>query len=172
MLEALKQTLVEGQKLSMQGSMDRRAPAKKAVPFLLKARQGLKEYLKENETNHLAWRLLSQAEECLQNYNHAIYCLQRAMVLDKKNQKDLKRLALLTEYRGMWEELNLTTEQLESLGSFLNEKLTATDCDHSLKFTKIWLEESVPKSKISKIVKEFQNQGGFCDCEVLYNVMD
>jgi hypothetical protein len=172
MLEVLKQTLVEGQKLSLQSSMDRRAPAKKAVPFFLKARQGLKEYLKENGTNHLAWRLLSQTEECLLNYNHAIYCLQRAMELDKKNQKDLKRLALLTEYSGLWDELKLTPEQLESLGSFLNEKLTAADCDHTLKFTKIWLEESLPNSKISKIIRELQNQGGFCDCEVLNNVVE
>jgi hypothetical protein len=35
-LEVLKEALIEGQKLSMQGSYDRRAPAKKAVPFLLK----------------------------------------------------------------------------------------------------------------------------------------
>jgi predicted Zn-dependent protease len=83
-LEALKTTLIEGQKLSMQGSWDRRAPAKKAVPFLLKARQGLKDYVKENETNPFAWRLLSQAEECLLNYNDAIYCLQRSREFDKK----------------------------------------------------------------------------------------
>ncbi|WP_053591394.1 hypothetical protein [Bacillus sp. FJAT-22090] len=63
-LEALKETLIEGQKLSMQGSWDRRAPAKKAVPLLLEARQGLKDYVIENGTNPLAWRLLSQAEEC------------------------------------------------------------------------------------------------------------
>lgn len=171
-LEALKETLIEGQKLSMQGSLDRRAPAKKAVPFLLKARKGLKEYVKGNGTNPLAWRLLSQAEECLLNYNNAISCLERAMELDKKNQKDFKRLALLKEYGGMWNELNLSPEQLESLGLFLSEKLTADDCDHSIKFTKRWLEENIPKSKISKIVKEFQNQGGFCDCEVLSNVVD
>ncbi|WP_240949840.1 DUF2695 domain-containing protein [Psychrobacillus sp. BL-248-WT-3] len=171
-LEALKETLIEGQKLSMQGSLERRAPAKKAVPFLLEARQGLKDYVIENGTNPLAWRLLSQAEECLLNYNNAIYCLERAMELVKKNQKDLKRLALLKDYGGMWNELNLSAEQLESLGIFLNEKLNADDCDHSLKFTKRWLEDNIPKSKLSKIVKALKNQGGFCDCEVLSNVVD
>ncbi len=171
-LEALKETLIEGQKLSMQGSWDRRAPAKKAVPFLLEARQGLKDYVAENETIPLAWRLLSQAEECLLNYNNAIYCLERAMELDKNNQKDLKRLFLLKDYGGMWNELDLSSEQLESLGIFLDEKLNADDCDHSLKFTKRWLEENIPKSKISKIVKALKNQGGFCDCEVLSNVVD
>ncbi|WP_277585232.1 DUF2695 domain-containing protein [Psychrobacillus antarcticus] len=171
-LEALKETLIEGQKLSMQGSWDRRAPAKKAVPFLLEARRGLKDYVVENETIPLAWRLLSQAEECLLNYNNAIYCLERAMELDKKNQKDLKRLFLLKDYGGMWNELNLSPEQLESLGIFLDEKLNADDCDHSLKLTKSWLEDNIPKSKLSKIVKALKNQGGFCDCEVLSNVVD
>lgn len=171
-LEVLKETLIEGQKLSMQGSLDRRTPAKKAVTFLLEAKQGLKNYVLENETDPLAWRLLSQAEECLLNYNNAIHCLERAMELDKKKQKDFKRLALLKDYGGKWNELNLSPEQLESLGLFLDEKLKIDDCDHSLKFTKRWLEENIPKSKITKSVKALKNQGGFCDCEVLSNVVD
>jgi hypothetical protein len=55
---SIKKTLIEAQKLSMQGSMDRRAPAKKAVPFLIKPRQGLKDYVKGNGTDPLARRLL------------------------------------------------------------------------------------------------------------------
>jgi len=38
----------------------------------------------------------------------------------------------LKDYGGMWNELNLSAEQLESLGLFLDEKLNVDDCDHSL----------------------------------------
>lgn len=48
-LEALKETLIEGQKLSMQGLLDRRAPA-----ILLEARQGLKDDVIENGTSPLS----------------------------------------------------------------------------------------------------------------------
>ncbi|MGH4118625.1 DUF2695 domain-containing protein [Clostridium sp.] len=33
-------------------------------------------------------------------------------------------------------------------------------------------EIDIAKSKKSRIVKAIQNQGGFCDCEVLANVID
>lgn len=46
-LNELKDILIKGQQLSMQGSLQRRAPSKKAVPFLLSARQGLKEFVRQ-----------------------------------------------------------------------------------------------------------------------------
>ncbi|WP_440604620.1 DUF2695 domain-containing protein [Bacillus sp. GB_SG_008] len=171
-LNELKATLIQGQRLSMQGSLQRRAPSKKAVPFLLSARQGLKEFVIENSNNALAWRLLSQAEECLLNYNEAVICQEKTLELGGRDRKDLKRLALLKEYSGKWEEINLSPVQLETLGTFLDEMINSKGCDHSHKYTKSWLENNVPKSKISKIIKAMRNQGGFCDCEVLLNVVD
>ncbi|WP_235950814.1 DUF2695 domain-containing protein [Heyndrickxia shackletonii] len=50
--------------------------------------------------------------------------------------------------------------------------INSEGCDHTHKLTKSWLENNVPKSKISKIIKAMRNQGGFCDCEVLLNVVD
>ncbi|WP_336769779.1 DUF2695 domain-containing protein [Bacillus bombysepticus] len=171
-LNELKATLIQGQQLSMQGSLQRRAPSKKAVPFLLSARQGLKEFVIENSNNVLAWRLLSQAEECLLNYNEAVICQEKTLELGGRDRKDLKRLALLKEYGGKWEEISLSPVQLETLGAFLDEMINSKGCDHSHKYTKSWLENNVPKSKISKIIKAMRNQGGFCDCEVLLNVVD
>ena len=65
----------------MQGSYERRAPAKKAVPFLLDARGGLRKYVKENDQDVEAWRLLSQAEECLLSYTPARTSLENATAL-------------------------------------------------------------------------------------------
>ncbi|MED4455680.1 DUF2695 domain-containing protein [Metabacillus fastidiosus] len=171
-LNDLQNQLIQGQRLSMQGSYQRRAPAKKAVSYLLSARKGLNEYVKQNTDNILAWRLLSLAEEYLLNYNAAIYSLQKVIELGEKDRKDLKRLVMLKEYGGQWQELNMSPEQLESLGTYLEEKIDTYGCDHSLTHTKEWLDGNIPKSKKSKVTKAMQNQGGFCDCEVLMNVID
>jgi tetratricopeptide (TPR) repeat protein len=171
-LNDLQNQLIQGQKLSMQGSYQRRAPAKKAIPYLLSARKGLKEYVKQNADNALAWRLLSQAEEYLLNYNAALYSLEKAIELEGKDRKDLKRLAMLKEYGGQWNELNMSSEQLESLGAYLEKKIESYGCDHTLTYTKEWLDSNIPKGKKSKAIKAIQNQGGFCDCEVLMNVID
>ncbi|WP_421535950.1 DUF2695 domain-containing protein [Priestia sp. D3YE.R1] len=168
----LKDELIKGQKLAMQGSYQRRVPSKKAIPHLLAARKGLKEYVKQYSNDALAWQLLSQAEEYLLNYNAALMALQNAVSLDKKDKKLLKRLALLKEYASKWQELDMTPEQLQSLEIYLEEKLEVYGCNHTLIYTREWLDISTLHSKKSKIVKALQNQGGFCDCEVLMNVID
>lgn len=47
-LQELRELLIAGQRLAMQGSYERRAPAKRAVPFLLDARSGLREYVRDH----------------------------------------------------------------------------------------------------------------------------
>ncbi|WP_228485680.1 hypothetical protein [Thermaerobacillus caldiproteolyticus] len=44
-LKELQKELVEYQKLAMQGSYQRRAPAKKAILYLFNARKGFKTYV-------------------------------------------------------------------------------------------------------------------------------
>ena len=171
-LNDLQNELIQGQKLSMQGSGQRRAPEKIAIPYLLSTRKGLKEFVKQNEDNSLAWRLLSQAEEYLFNYNAAINCLQKGIELGGKERKDLKRLVMLKEYGRQWQEINIFPEQLELLGTYLEKKVDSSGCNHTLTHTKKWLDENIPKNKKSKFIKSMQNQGGFCDCEILMNVID
>jgi hypothetical protein len=81
----------------------------------------------------------------------------------------LKRLALLREYAGKWHALGLTPEGLKSLGAFLESKLAAAPCDHSHRFTQAWLKD---KGKApEKSLKALKQAGGYCDCEVLLNVI-
>ncbi len=42
-------------------------------------------------------------------------------------------------------------------------------CDHTLKHTKIWSEQSMVD--FDRLKSWLQSNGGFCDCEVLFNVM-
>ena len=170
-LEELQRILIEGQRRSKQGSYMRRAPASAAIPFLLEARAGLRQHIRENDTNTEALRLLSQAEEYLLNYAAARQFLERALSLSvQKDKKDLKRLALLKEYEKEWTDLGLTPSQLEDLGTHLSVKLRENGCDHTLRFTMEWLRGASPR-KTKGITEALRNRGGFCDCEVLNNVV-
>ena len=170
-LKELQEVLLQGQKLSMQGSLDRRMPNKKSIPFFLESRKGLKEYVILNPTDSMGLRLLSQVEESLLNYPEALSSLEKSIELGGKDKKDLKKIALLKECLASWNELELAPEQLESLGDYLDEKLGKHGCSHTLSFTKEWIDGNIPKSKKIIIIKAIQGKGGFCDCEVLANVV-
>lgn len=169
-LEDLRQILIEGQRRSKQGSYMRRNPESAAVPFLIEARSGLRDFVRENDTNAEALRLLSQAEECLLNYFAARQSLERAIRLSvQKDKKDMKRLALFMEHENRWTELGLTPSQLEDLGKHLRVKLPESGCDHTLRFTLEWLQ-GAHDGKRKGVIEALRNRGGFCDCEVLNNV--
>jgi hypothetical protein len=168
-LGELQQILFSGQKLSMQGSYARRAPDKKGIPFLLEARKGLREYIISNANDSSAYRLLSQAEECLLNFREALIFLKKAINLSSSDRKDLKRMALLKEYEDNWDDLILTSDQIKLLNDYLDKNLRENHCEHNFNLTKVWLENNFKGDK-NKIIKSLQNHGGFCDCEVLYNV--
>jgi len=170
-LEELKEILLQGQKLSMQGSLDRRMPDKKSILFFIEARKGLKEYVTFNPEDSFGWRLLSQVEESLLNYPEALSSLQKSIELGGKDKKDLKKMALLKEYLVSWSKLELTQEELDFLGDYLDDKLDEHGCNHTLSFTKKWIDDNIPKSKKTRIVKALREKGGFCDCEVLANVV-
>jgi hypothetical protein len=62
-------------------------------------------------------------------------------------------------------------EQLKSLGVYLDLQIEDHGCDHTLTHTKEWSDLSIPKSKKVTFIKAIQNYGGFCDCEVSFNVV-
>ena len=49
-----------------------------------------------------------------------LFHLQKAIELGVRDRKDLKRLAMLKGYGGQWQELTMTSEQLESLRTYQN----------------------------------------------------
>jgi uncharacterized protein DUF2695 len=170
-LDNLRQILLNGQRLSMQGSYQRRKPAEKALPYLNEAREGLAAFVHEDKTNAEGWRLLSLAEECLLHYRAAVWCLKRAMELSgRREKKDLKRLALLEECAGQWSRLRLTPTELSELGDYLVARLAEWGCDRSLRFTRQWLAEAGIQSSESAL-DAIVDRGGYCDCEALSYVM-
>jgi hypothetical protein len=119
-----------------------------------------------------AWRLLSQAEECLLNYRQAVVCLEKAISLSgKRDKRMLKRLALLRESLSEWSALPLTPQQLRNLGEHLIEQGANEEWNgRSLKFTRQWLEAK-QFANIEEVLEALSQRGGYTDFQVLYNVV-
>lgn len=171
-LTGLRSLLIEAQKLGGQGSYERRMPNKKAMPSLLKARSGLARYVESNASDVEGWRLLALAEESLLNYPAAEASLRKVIQLSSgpPDRRDLKKLALLCEYKAKWNALLLQPDQLALLGAYLQKILPASPCDHSLHLTSDWLRQMGLKDGPA-ILNGLRSLGGYCDCEVLANVV-
>ena len=167
----LRALLISAQRLTGQSSYERRAPSPKSVPALLAVKSEIKAFLAANPGNAEAYRLLSMAQECLLNYPAARSSLETALSLaEQRNPKDLKHLALLREYEAKWNKFPFTPDELASLGRSLSSCLATTDCDHSAGHTRQWLTRNSPGNLEAKL-KALRHWGGYCDCEVLANVV-
>jgi Protein of unknown function (DUF2695) len=167
----LRALLMSAQRLTAQSSYERRAPSPKSVPALLAAKSEVIQFLDKNAESTEAHRLLSMAQECLLNYPAARRSFEAALLLlNQRNPKDLKHLALLKEYESKWVDFPLTPEELASLGHFLAASLSETGCNNSAEQTKQWLTKHSP-SKMEAKLKAIRHWGGYCDCEVLANVV-
>ena len=169
-LRELSELLRQGQKRSGQPSYRRRAPANAANPYLLQARNGFRLIVEQQAGNAEAWRLLSQAEETLLGYRNARIALERVIALEPRpNRRDLKKLALLREHEAWWDGLGLTPEQLSELERYLEQTLSASPCDHTMRHTKMWLDHCGLLNP-DRIRESLEHRGGYCDCEILHNV--
>ena len=64
----------------------------------------------------------------------------------------------------------LNRKQIKSLMSHVSKQLgPCLNCDGTLKHTQNWLNNNIPSDKREAILEEIENDGGFCDCEVVLN---
>lgn len=170
-LQELKEEILKAIKLSGQMSYERRAPRPEAVPLLMKARASLEELVHIGGKQPETFRLLSQVDECLLNYGSAIKYLEKAIASsDRKDKRDLKKLALLRGYKKKWSDLVLKPNDLKMLGIYLQEQLETKPCNHTYTLTIDWLNQH-QFSDVQEILESFRNHGGNCDCEVLANIV-
>ncbi len=90
-----------------------------------------------------------------------------------KSEKDRRRIIakeLRLKVKEKFEEnLPLPKETFQKLFDFLEEKLSENNCDDKLKFTVEFFENNNIQNSVE--VTEWLNEnGGYCDCEVLNNV--
>ncbi|MCI3938951.1 DUF2695 domain-containing protein [Chryseobacterium aahli] len=83
----------------------------------------------------------------------------------KQIQKELQEKAQIEFEKS----LPISHKIFQSLFDFLDEKLEENDCDDSLKMSKQFLETN-HITNIEEVENWLKQNGGFCDCEVLYNV--
>lgn len=84
--------------------------------------------------------------------------------MNKKEKKALSRAWKESEK----EEYILSSEQAELLFTFLEESLDEKGCDHTRRFTELWLNDHCSDNK-EQVLEEMRRAGGYCDCEVLMN---
>jgi hypothetical protein len=118
------------------------------------ARDGLRRLLEKDRTNAEAWQLLSQAEECLLNYQEAITSLEQAK-----------------ESCGYWQDFPLSADQLRKLGHYLvGAGAEEEQRGRTFTFTRRWLAENkVPEP--DAVIQALEKRGAFSDFQVLYNVV-
>jgi hypothetical protein len=172
-LDDLETALREGMRLAQQPSMGRRAPASPAIPYLSRARAGLRQFVVEHPDDARAFRLLSLAEETMLAYRPAIAALERAMALaGARDKKDVKRLAMLRENVTEWTALSLSPEQLRELGVFLKGKLENDRVERNLRWTELWLRDhGFDDDGIARVRVALDERGAFSDMQVYYNVV-
>lgn len=67
------------------------------------------------------------------------------------------------------EGLPASRELFQALFDYLDDVAQEKDCDHSLRVTREFLSKrGVGNTEV--VIKWLNDNGGYCDCEVLYNV--
>jgi hypothetical protein len=89
--------------------------------------------------------------------------------MDKQRQKELKAQYKKSEQDKILASLPMSIDDLKDLLSYLNRD-SAPECDHSLKESVEFIESRNLDPEL--VVQWLQDHGGFCDCEVIYNVYD
>lgn len=86
------------------------------------------------------------------------------------NDKDRKREWKLEQKQLARAAFPMPDTLLESLFATVEERVTDSGCDHTLRFTEQWLGEH--QQPAASVLDWLKGQGGFCDCEVLANAAD
>jgi DNA polymerase I-like protein with 3'-5' exonuclease and polymerase domains len=91
----------------------------------------------------------------------------------KSGEEKLKQKQLLQEFKKKEKEdfvssLPIAADHFFSLFNVLNEKLEDEPCDHTLRFTEQYLNRH--QLPLHSVISWLNENGGYCDCEVLLNV--
>ena len=87
---------------------------------------------------------------------------------EKDSRKEILRQLKAKEKESFDSSLPIDKEMFQELFDHLDENL-GEECDHSLTMTTEFLKEKGVEN-IDKVVEWLNDNGGYCDCEVLMNV--
>ena len=87
--------------------------------------------------------------------------------LDKQRRKELLREVKRREMAAAFDSLPISNANFKALFGLLDVRLPQDGCDHTRRLTVAFLREySLP---IDDVLAWLDDNGGFCDCEVLAN---
>lgn len=91
----------------------------------------------------------------------------------KSEQEKLKQQQIKKEFRRKEEEVFIASMPMQvdnflALFDELNDKLGDDLCDHTLRFTEQFLNKH--QMPLQNVIPWLREHGGYCDCEVLFNV--
>ena len=89
--------------------------------------------------------------------------LDLAPVEEPKPKKPSKKLLKAEEGKV------LKRNQVQELFQYVEIRLSSEGCDHTARFTELWLKENLPAEQYQAAIEEIQSMGGYCDCELLLN---
>jgi len=92
------------------------------------------------------------------------------MLPDKRRKKELLQQFKQNEVAEARRKMCLAPDQLRDLLGYLDEQMfgLGIPCDHTLARTETWAkQQGIDPNNVLQSVREF---GGYCDCEVSYNV--
>ena len=88
------------------------------------------------------------------------------MTLSKEQKK-----ALLNAWKEKQKKVYILKKRdAKSLFSYITRQLAKTPCNHTLTHARTWLETKYPdEAQRDAILHEWQEESGFCDCEIILN---
>jgi len=90
--------------------------------------------------------------------------------MDKSEKKRLKQELRKKEKQDFNDSLPMAQKLFDELFDFLEEQSEEHGCDHTLRLTLQFLKNNGIDD--DTVVTWLNEQGGYCDCEVLGNVYD
>ena len=102
---------------------------------------------------------------------HAARRRSKGEIVEKSRKKELKKLAAQRQRDAFEKSLPMSEAEFEWLFEFLGEGLAHRDCDGTHRLTLKFLRARRAPNETA--VLDFCEQNGeYCDCEVLNNVQD
>lgn len=90
------------------------------------------------------------------------------MPLIKKRQLEVWAQLNGEERERFIESLPATRDEIEDLFDYLDVRMREESCIHNLRFTMHYLMER--RLNMPKVMSWLNENGGYCDCEVLQNI--
>lgn len=89
---------------------------------------------------------------------------------EKEYRKEILRMLKEKDKSEFNKSLPMDKGKFNGLFEYLDEKLDE-GCDHTMNITLEFLKQKEVKN-INEVVKWLNDKGGYCDCEVLANVVE